>query len=142
MKKNYFSLIVVFCLIATTAAASQCFCGAAFLCHSNSGEVFSKPQCHPRIPDKQPGGSQEGCCGKCQIEPAAVFSGKWLLTRDYSLALRNLEKLDGQAVILSPQTARTIRRGKFYGPPFSFFIENILNASLGFRAPPGMMGCF
>ena len=136
MKKKGFSVLIAVCVFGTFPSAlnGQCVgegCGSV-----PKMIQASVPQCHhTAVPTKEASSPRKECCGKCQIEKAAVLSSDLFPTND----VRHKNTL-AQIRAFTGFDSKIRHLSFFYteypGSPPGFFEQHVLNTTFSFRAPP------
>ena len=136
MKRKCLSVLIALCVFSAFPSALSCQCVFED-CHSVSEAVQAKiPQCHhAATPAKAGERTGKECCGKCQIEKAAVLSNDLspaheVRSSNTSAEIKSFS--DFHASLRHP----ALFQGEFFGSPPGFFEQHILNATFSFRAPP------
>jgi len=79
--------------------------------------------------------SRKECCGKCQIEKAAVLSHEFFTSGDVRSKNTFIEMDPWGGFYSKIQPPSFFQKGFSESPP-GFFIQSILNTTLSSRAPP------
>jgi hypothetical protein len=137
MRKKYFSALMAACFLSVLLSAIDCQCVTADCSFIPRAIRAKTPQCHPAAAQtkKEDPFSHKGCCGKCQIEKAAVFSKEPLLTSDVRLK-NTLVKITFFSDFHSGIQHPPFSQGEFFESPPGFFERYVLNTTFSFRAPP------
>jgi hypothetical protein len=136
MKKKYLSVIMAVCVFSAFPTALSCQCVDAD-CSFVSKTIRAKvPRCHPPVSQTRGGNSsRQECCGKCQIEKAAVLSNGLSPVSD--IRHRNtLVEIRSFADLGSQLQKPSFFQREFPESPPGFFAQHILNTTFSFRAPP------
>lgn len=135
MKNRYLAWGMIFLLAGTLAAGLSCGCVSGDCHGASSIKQSGAPKCHHDSTEtRAKDSSRKECCGKCQIEKAAVLFGKNLslgALPSENVAARTL----GSAEVLEAGD-RLPAHWEGYSPPDTFFTQHILNFTFSFRAPP------
>ena len=127
---------MIACMLSASSSVLNCQCVDADCSFAPKAIPSNDPPCHhAAAPAHQAGSSNKECCGKCQLEKAAVLSNELLLARE---ALpRNAWETIKSFVGVSPKIERpSFFYSEFSESPPGFFERHILNTTFSFRAPP------
>ncbi|MEI7751520.1 MAG: hypothetical protein WCJ71_05435 [Candidatus Omnitrophota bacterium] len=134
--KKYLAVLMAVCVFSAFPSVLSCQCVDAD-CGSVSKSLQAKaPQCHPSA-DPSQGKSSSGkeCCGKCQIENAAVLSNDLSPMSDVRHG-NTLAEIKSFAGFRSKFQPLSLFQGECPESPPCFFQQHVLNTTFSFRAPP------
>lgn len=139
MNKKYLSMFMAVCVFSSFPSALSCQCVDAD-CGSVPMSIQARtPQCHhATVQTKGENPTRKECCGKCQIEKAAVLSSEISAFWDVRLG-DTWTAIKSFADFCSKLRRPSFSQGEFPESPPGFFEEHILNITFSFRAPP--QGC-
>lgn len=136
MKKKYFSVFMVVCMLVAAPGVLNCRCVDADCGAASQAIRAHTPQCHAGAAQKQGEDPvRKECCGKCRIEKAAVLSGE--LSPSGDVRPRNTFAEIEAFVDFHPKIRHlSFSQERFSESPPGFFEKNVLNTTFSFRAPP------
>ena len=143
MKKGWLSLTLTALMVLAPLAVLTCHCFLTECGGGVAGAVASShgPSCHHAAGTSGTAkGARAECCGKCQIEKAALSINK--VVESVILRITNAAPVSYDAEsFLRPSSFRSPHFFSFRGPPDPFFTRHILNTTFALRGPPAGLFC-
>jgi hypothetical protein len=133
MKNKYLASIMAVLMVSTAVLVLACQCAFA---DCGRAVKINAARCHHETSEtarKTPSGNR--CCGKCQLEKAAVLSEK-SFSLDQARSGKGTPETALLPLFFKTPSAIMLPKADLHGPPGTFFLKNIFNTSVSFRAPP------